>query len=138
MNSFCSLDLTSSFIAGMARGMGAIPVEEGDDPRVRAADTVTDDLLLLGVTTASEATRGFRRAALKAHPDKGGRAKDFLELSEAKERLEAVAAEEAFQHKPRQTVLADCVKFGRGKQLKKKKAQSESKCERILSSCLKR
>ncbi len=52
--------------------------------RVSAARTL---LNLPENFTAAEVGRAFRRAALRAHPDKGGRPEDFLRLSEAYETL---------------------------------------------------
>ena len=71
-----------------------IPAWEGDDPRCE--DTRQEaDMSLLNIKSVNEAGRAFRKASLWAQPDKGGKAKDFRELCDAKKRLEEAASLEA-------------------------------------------
>ena len=66
------------------------PPRDGAPPSSPPASTLHEDLARLGLAagyTKDELRRAYRRAAVKAHPDQGGRDEDLRDLNLARDRL---------------------------------------------------
>ena len=110
-----------------------VPWWEGADPRdtkdekSQAAEWV---LGLQGSYAEKDILSAYRKASLWAHPDKGGKQKDFLAVAEAKEALQAEKQGEGPSRVAQQPLtLGEAMRFmpGKGNAKKKKKTCKDPK-----------